>query len=177
MINAYLKFEGIRKHISALSWGNCGFAYGAALGCKIGNPGAPVIAFQGDGAYGISGLAEVMTAVREKIPVIAIVATNNEWGAEKKNQIDYYDDRFVGSNLPTNPDFARLAEDMGALGFRVDHPDMVGDVMKEALASGRPCVINAMVEGGKRVLAEPFRRDALKMPTRHLEKYSHLAAK
>ncbi len=93
MINAYLRFEGIRRHISALSWGNCGFAYGAALGCKLGAPEAPVIAFQGDGAYGISGVAEVMTAVRENIPVVAIVASNDEWGAEKKNQIDFYDER------------------------------------------------------------------------------------
>ena len=177
MINAYLKFEGVRQHISALSWGNCGFAYGAALGCKIGRPDVPVIAFQGDGAYGISGVAEVMTAVRENIPVIAIVACNYEWGAEKKNQIDYYDNRFVGANLPTNPDYARLAEDMGALGFKVDHPDQVGDVIKEAIASNRPCVINAIVEGGERVLAEPFRRDALKMPVRHLPKYAHLNAK
>lgn len=176
MINAYLKFEGIRQHISALSWGNCGFAYGAALGCKIGRPDSPVIAFQGDGAYGISGIAEVMTAVRENIPVIAVVATNYEWGAEKKNQIDYYDNRFVGSNLPGNPDYAKIAQDMGALGFLVDHPDQVADVMKEAIASQRPCVINAIVQGGEEVLAEPFRRDALKMPERFLEKYAHLAA-
>jgi sulfoacetaldehyde acetyltransferase len=177
MINAYLKFSGVRQHISALSWGNCGFAYGAALGCKIGKPDTPVIAFQGDGAYGISGIAEVMTAVRENIPVIAIVATNNEWGAEKKNQIDYYDNRFVGANLPDNPDYAQVAEDMGALGFRVDHPDQVGDVMRDAIASGRPCVINAIVQGGEEVLAEPFRRDALNMPVRHLDKYKHLNAK
>ena len=176
MINSYLKFEGIRQHVSALSWGNCGFAYGAALGCKIGNPEAPVVAFQGDGAYGISGIAEVMTAVRENIPVIAIVATNYEWGAEKKNQIDYYNNRFVGSNLPDNPDYAKVAENMGALGFRVDHPDQVTDVMKAAVESGRPCVINAIVQGGEEVLAEPFRRDALNMPVRHLEKYAHLNA-
>ena len=177
MINSYLKFEGVRQHISALSWGNCGFAYGAALGCKIAKPDAPVIAFQGDGAYGISGIAEVMTAVRENIPVIAIVATNYEWGAEKKNQIDYYDNRFVGANLPDNPDYAKVAEDMGAMGIRVDHPDQVGDAVKEAIASNRPCVINAIVQGGEEVLAEPFRRDALNMPVRYLEKYSHLNAK
>jgi len=177
MINSYLKFEGVRQHISALSWGNCGFAYGAALGCKIARPEAPVIAFQGDGAYGISGIAEVMTAVRENIPVIAIVATNYEWGAEKKNQIDYYDNRFVGANLPDNPDYAKVAEDMGAVGIRVDHPDQVGDALKEAIASNRPCVINAIVQGGEEVLAEPFRRDALNMPVRYLGKYSHLNAK
>ncbi len=174
MCNAYFKFSGIRQHISALSWGNCGFAYGAAMGAKIGAPDKPVFAFQGDGAYGISGLQEVMTAVRENIPVIAVVANNLEWGAEKKNQIDYYNNRFVGANLRENPDFAKLAEDMGAKGYLVTDDKEVGDVVREAVASGRPCVINAMIQGGAQVLAEPFRRDALKMPVRYLEKYKHL---
>ena len=50
-------------------------------------------------------LAEVMTCVKEKIPAIAIVFNNNQWGAEKKNQIDYFESRFVGTPL-TNPDFS-----------------------------------------------------------------------
>ncbi len=177
MCNAYLKFSDIRQHISALSWGNCGFAYGAAMGAKLGRPETPVFAFQGDGAYGISGIAEVMTAVRENIPVIAVVANNLEWGAEKKNQIDYYDNRFVGANLKENPDYAQLAEDMGAKGFRVEDYRDVKDVVREAVASNRPCVINAMIQGGEEVLAEPFRRDALQMPVRYLKKYAHLNAK
>ena len=177
MINGYLRFSGIRQHLSALSWGNCGFAYGAAMGAKLGRPDTPVFAFQGDGAYGISGLSEVMTAVREKIPVIAVVANNFEWGAEKKNQIDYYDNRFVGANLRENPDYAKLAEEMGAKGYRVEDYSEVGDVVRDAVASGRPCVINAIIEGGEKVLAEPFRRDALAQPIRYLPKYAHLAAK
>lgn len=177
MCNAYFSFDGIRQHISALSWGNCGFAYGAAMGAKIGRPEAPVFAFQGDGAYGISGIAEVMTAVRENIPVIAVVANNHEWGAEKKNQIDYYDDRFIGANLDANLNYAKIAEDMGAKGYRVEDYNDVQDVVKDAIASGRPCVIDAVIEGGEKVLAEPFRRDALKMPVRYLDKYAHLNAK
>jgi len=176
MCNAYLRFSDIRQHISALSWGNCGFAYGAAMGAKIGKPDVPVFAFQGDGAYGISGLAELMTAVREDIPVIAVVANNLEWGAEKKNQIDYYSSRFVGTNLRENPDYALLARDMGAEGFKVEDPEDVAEVIREAVASNRPCVINAMIQGGEAVLAEPFRRDALQMPIRYLDKYAHLNA-
>jgi sulfoacetaldehyde acetyltransferase len=176
MCNAYLKFSDVRQHLAALSWGNCGFAYGAALGAKLGRPDAPVFAFQGDGAWGISGIAEVMTAVREQIPVIAIVANNLEWGAEKKNQIDYYGSRFVGANLRKNPDFALVAEAIGAKGYKVEDWRQVGDVVRDAVASNRPCVINAVIEGGEKVLAEPFRRDALKMPTRYLEKYKHLSA-
>jgi sulfoacetaldehyde acetyltransferase len=146
------------------------------MGCKLANPDAPVIAFQGDGAYGISGLSEVMTAVRENIPVIAIVATNDEWGAEKKNQVDYFDNRYVGTNLPGNPAYEKLAEEMGALGIRIEHPDQVGDAVKKAIDSGKPCVINAIVQGCKEVLAEPFRRDALEMPVRYLDQYAHLNA-
>jgi sulfoacetaldehyde acetyltransferase len=174
MCNAYFKFNGLRQHISALSWGNCGFAYGAAMGAKLGCPDTPVFAFQGDGAYGISGIAEVMTAVRENIPIIAVVANNLEWGAEKKNQIDYYNNRFVGANLRENPDYAKLAEVMGAKGYKVEDYNEVGDVVRDAVASGKPCVINAMIEGGENVLAEPFRRDALKKAFRMLPKYKHL---
>lgn len=177
MCNAYFKFNDIRQHISALSWGNCGFAYGAAMGAKLGAPDKPVFAFQGDGAYGISGIQEVMTAVREDIPVIAIVANNFEWGAEKKNQIDYYDDRFMGTNLRENPDYAKLAEVMGAKGYNVHHWKDVQDAVRDAVASNRPCVINAHIEGGEKVLAEPFRRDALKPAKRYLEKYKHLNVK
>ncbi len=174
MINSYLKFNGIRQHIAALSWGNCGFAYGAAMGAKIGRPDAAVFAFQGDGAYGMSGLSEIMTAVRENIPVIAIVANNSEWGAEKKNQVDFYDNRYVGTNLPGNPDYAKLAEIMGARGYKVEDYNDVQDIVREAVASGKPCVINAIVQGGKEVLAEPFRRDALRKPVHYLPKYAHL---
>jgi sulfoacetaldehyde acetyltransferase len=174
MANSYFKFGGPRQHLSALSWGNCGFAMGAAMGAKMGAPDRPVLAYQGDGAWGIGGLSEVMTVAREKIPVIAIVANNFEWGAEKKNQIDYYDNRFVGSNLRENPNYAKLAEDMGAKGYRVTEPDQVGDVLREAIASGEPCVIEGVIEGGEKVLAEPFRRDALKPAYRRLDKYKNL---
>ena len=174
MANAYLKFAGVREHMAALTWGNCGFAYGAAMGAKVGCPDKPVFCFQGDGAWGISGIAEVMTAVREKIPVIAIVANNLEWGAEKKNQIDYYNDRFIGTNLRENPNFAKVAEDMGAKGYRIEDYRHVKDAVRDAVASGKPCVIEGIIEGGEKVLAEPFRRDALKKAYRLLPKYGHL---
>jgi sulfoacetaldehyde acetyltransferase len=176
MANAYLKFSGIRQHISALSWGNCGFAYGAAMGAKLGAPGKPVFALQGDGAWGISGLSEVMTAVRENIPVIAVVFNNNEWGAEKKNQVDYYDNRYVGVDLK-NPSFSQLAIDMGAQGYRIEDPNTIQDVVRAAIACGKPAVIEVIQQGGKTVLAEPFRRDALSPALRYLPKYGHLNVK
>jgi len=176
MCNSYFGFAGARQYLTALSWGNCGIAYGVAMGAKIGAPDKPVFALQGDGAYGISGLSEVMTAVREEIPVIAVVFNNNQWGAEKKNQIDFYDDRYVGTNLD-NPDFAQIARDMGAEGYRVEEPGQVREAVQTAIESGKPVVIDAILDGSAEVLADPFRRDALKMPVRYLPKYQHLNAK
>jgi sulfoacetaldehyde acetyltransferase len=176
MCNSYFRPSGARQFLAPLSWGNCGIAYGVAMGAKTGAPDKPVFALQGDGAYGISGLSEVMTSVREEIPVIAVVFNNDQWGAEKKNQIDYYDNRFVGANLK-NPDFALIARDMGAEGYRIERPEDIREVVETAVKIQKPVVIDAIVDGSAEVLAEPFRRDALQLPTRHLPKYSHLRAK
>jgi sulfoacetaldehyde acetyltransferase len=170
--NSYLRFKEPRRFLAAMSFGNCGYSYPTALGAKLGRPNLPVVAFIGDGAWGMS-LAEVMTAVREDIPVVAIVWNNSQWGAEKKNQIDFYDDRFLGTNLK-NPDFAGIAREMGANGYKVEKASEIADTLHEALAAKRPAVINLVVDSEE--LGEPFRRDALKKPQRFLERYAHLNA-
>ena len=112
-------------------------------------------------------IAEVMTCVREGIPVVAIEFNNEQWGAEKKNQIDFYDNRVVGTNLD-NPSFAAITEAMGGNGMKIDQPDQVGDALREAVASNRPTVLELMVNNE---LGDPFRRDALANPVRLLEEY------
>ncbi len=168
--NSYLTFEGPRQFLAAMMFGNCGYSYPTALGAKLGRPDRPVVAFVGDGAWGMS-LAEVMTAVREEIPVVAIVWDNAEWGAEKKNQVDFYNDRYVGTNL-VNPDFAAVARAMGADGYRVEREAEISDVVRTAIAKGRPAVIDLVVDPAE--LGDPFRRDALKKPVRLLDKYADL---
>ncbi len=165
--NSYLHFEEPRRFFAAMSWGNCGYSYPTALGAKLGRPDLPVVAHVGDGAWGMS-LAEVMTAVREEIPVVAVVWNNAQWGAEKRNQIDYYSSRFAGTNL-ANPDFAAVARAMGANGMKVERESELAGTLREALQSGKPTVINLVVDSQE--LGEPFRRDALKKPVRLLEKY------
>ncbi|MFB6800968.1 sulfoacetaldehyde acetyltransferase [Peribacillus butanolivorans] len=168
--NAYLKFNRSRRHIAALTFGNTGFAYPSALGAKLAEPNTPVLAIVGDGAWGMS-LHEVSTAVEENIPVIACVFNNNAWCAEKKNQVDFYNNRFVGADIQ-NPDFAEVARSMGAVGIRVEKPEELGPIIEAAIKSNKPTVIDIQVDGTQ--LAPPFRKDALKMPTRLLEKYAHL---
>jgi sulfoacetaldehyde acetyltransferase len=164
--NSYLRFEKPNSFFAAMSFGNCGYAFPTAIGAKVACPDRPAIAYVGDGAWGMS-FGELLTCVRENIPVVAVVFNNGQWGAEKKNQIDFYADRYVGSNLE-NPSFAAIAKAMGAEGIRVDNPDMVGDALRTACAASRPTVIEIMVT---QELGDPFRRDALKKPVRLLDKY------
>lgn len=114
--NSYLKFTESRKHVACLTFGNTGFAYPAALGAKIGRPDCPTIAIVGDGAWGMS-LHEVSTAVEQNIPVITCVFNNRGWCAEKKNQVDFYNNRFVGADI-NGPSFAEVAKAMGADGIK-----------------------------------------------------------
>jgi sulfoacetaldehyde acetyltransferase len=168
--NSYLHFDRPRSFLAAMTFGNCGYAYPTALGAKLAAPDRPVLAYVGDGAWGMS-LAEVMTAVREDIPVVAVVWNNRQWGAEKKNQVIWFGDRYVGSNLD-NPDFAEVAKSMGANGISVRAESELQPAVKEALASGRPSVVAVDVDSLE--LGDPFRRDAMRYPVRYLDKYAHL---
>ncbi|MCQ4152913.1 MAG: sulfoacetaldehyde acetyltransferase [Archaeoglobi archaeon] len=168
--NSYLKFDEGRKHIAACTFGNTGFAYPAALGAKLGRPDLPVVAIIGDGAWGMS-LHEVSTAVEHNIPVVACVFNNQSWGAEKRNQIDFYNSRFIGVDIK-GPCFAEVAKVMGAHGVRVNRADEICAVVEEAIELNRPAVIEIMVDPEQ--LAPPFRRDALRFPRRYLPKYRHL---
>jgi sulfoacetaldehyde acetyltransferase len=170
--NSYLHFDTAPSFLAAMSFGNCGYSYPAMIGAKVGRPDRPAIAYVGDGAWGMS-LAEVMTCVRESIPVIAVVFNNGQWGAEKKNQLDYINNRFLGTNLK-NPNFADVAEAMGANGITVEHIDEVGDALRGAVKSNRPTVVNLVLT---RELGDPFRRDAFKQPLRMLPKYKKYSAK
>jgi sulfoacetaldehyde acetyltransferase len=169
--NSYLRFTQPNSMFAAMSFGNCGYALPAVMGAKVAAPERPAIAYVGDGAWGMS-LNEILTCVREEIPVCAVVFHNKQWGAEKKNQVDFYATRFVGVNLE-NPSFAEIARAMGARGVTVEDLDSVGAELTkacEAQKEGKTTVLEVMCT---MELGDPFRRDALKYPHRVLEKYRH----
>ncbi|HZV94101.1 MAG TPA: sulfoacetaldehyde acetyltransferase, partial [Caldimonas sp.] len=110
--NSYLRFEEPRSFFAPMSFGNCGYALPTIIGAKCAAPHRPAIAYAGDGAWGMS-MVELMTCVRHDIPVTAVVFHNRQWGAEKKNQVDFYNRRFVAGELD-NQSFAGIARAMGA---------------------------------------------------------------
>ncbi len=168
--NSYLRFEEPRSFFAPMSFGNCGYALPTMIGAKCAAPHRPAVAYAGDGAWGMS-MVEIMTCVRHDIPVTAVVFHNRQWGAEKKNQVDFYNRRFVAGELD-NQSFAGIAKAMGAEGIVVDKLEDVGKALKRAIDmqmnQGKTCVIEIMCT---RELGDPFRRDALSKPVRFLDKY------
>jgi sulfoacetaldehyde acetyltransferase len=168
--NSYLRFEEPRSMFAPMSFGNCGYALPTIIGAKAAAMDRPAIAYAGDGAWGMS-MVEIMTCVRHQIPVTAVVFHNRQWGAEKKNQVDFYNRRFVAGELD-NQSFAGIARAMGAEGITVDRLDDVGAALKRAvdaqMKDGKTTVLEIMCS---RELGDPFRRDALSKPVRFLEKY------
>ena len=168
--NSYLRFERPRSFFAPMSFGNCGYALPTMIGAKTAAPDRPAVAYAGDGAWAMS-MVEILTAVRHDIPVTAVVFHNRQWGAEKKNQVDFYNRRFVAGELES-PSFAGIAQSMGAEGIVVDQLDQVGPALKKAIdmqmKEGKTCVIEIMCT---RELGDPFRRDALSKPVRFLDKY------
>ncbi len=168
--NSYLRFERPRSFLAPMSWGNCGYALPTMIGAKCAAPERPAVAYSGDGAWSMS-MSEIMTAVRHNIPVTGVVFHNRQWGAEKKNQVDFYNRRFVADELD-NPSFAEVGKAMGTEGVTVDRLEEVGPALTRAIDAqmndGKTTVIEIMCT---RELGDPFRRDALSKPVRHLAKY------
>ncbi len=168
--NSYLRFERPRSFFAPMSFGNCGYALPTMIGAKCAAPERPAVAYAGDGAWAMS-MTEILTAVRHNIPVTAVVFHNRQWGAEKKNQVDFYGRRFVAGELESNS-FAEMARAMGAEGITVDQYGDVGKALSGAIDAqmnnGKTTVIEVMCN---RELGDPFRKDALSKPVRHLAKY------
>jgi len=170
--NSYLRFnDSETSMLGAMTYGNCGYSFPAAIGAKVARPERPAFAYVGDGAWGMS-LNEVLTCVREDIPTTAVVFNNGQWGAEKKNQVLWFGDRYVGSQLKGDHSYAEIARSMGAEGIVVTHENDVQDAIKEAtrnqMETGKTTVVEMMVT---KELGDPFRRDAMKLPSRVLRKY------
>ena len=168
--HSYPRFERPRSFFAPMSFGNCGYAFPTIIGAKVARPDRPAVSYAGDGAWAMS-MVETMTCVRHGIPVTAVVFHNRQWGAEKKNQVDFYNRRFVAGELDS-PSFAGIARSMGAEGIVVDRLEDVGPSLKKAIDmqmnEGKTCIIEIMCT---RELGDPFRRDALSKPVRFLDKY------
>ena len=131
------------------SAGHLGWAFPAGLGAKCGCPERPVVTFTGDAGFWYH-IAEIETAVRWNINAVTVV-NNNGGGNQSKRGFDRV---YGGQQTPkarelwtfSKVNFARIAEDMGALGIRVEQPSAFPAALAQALAANRPAVIDVVTD-------------------------------
>jgi acetolactate synthase-1/2/3 large subunit len=141
----YFPVDSARSFISSGGLGAMGFGLPAAMGAKVGNPGRTVVAICGDGSF-LMTCHELAAAVAENIPVVALVMNDYCLGMVKQLQDAFYGKRHEACRFGRNVDFARLAESMGAFGARVAAEAEIAPAIREALACGRPAVIDFVLE-------------------------------
>jgi acetolactate synthase-1/2/3 large subunit len=131
------------------SAGHLGWAFPAGIGAKAARPERPVVVFTGDAGLWYH-IAEIETAARWKINSVTVV-NNNASGNQSKRGFD----RVYGGQQTeqarelwtfTKVNFARIAEEMGALGIRVENPADLAPALKRALAAERPVVIDVVTD-------------------------------
>jgi acetolactate synthase-1/2/3 large subunit len=129
-------------HLVSARLGAMGCALGLAMGAKWERPGQPVIACVGDGDLMLQ-LGDLETMARERLPAVLVVFNNFRLGSQRK-RVEAYGP-VIGVDHG-NPDFAKLAELFKCRGFRVDTPGQFAGALKDALASGEPCIIDVIVD-------------------------------
>jgi len=138
-----------------LDFGLVGFSYACGLGVKLACPERPVISLMGDGGFGMT-MSEIGTAVSHGINTVCVVMNNGCWGAEKAYQRDFFGGRYIGADVP-NPPYDKIAQLFGAVGLRVDKPGEAEDAIREALACGKPAIVDVMIDPDA---LYSFRRDS-----------------
>ena len=107
-------------------------------------PDKPVISISGDGGF-LMNVQELETAVRWKIPVIAIVMNNNSWGSEKAYQKFFYGERYIEADI-TNPRLDKLMDLFGGKGFYASDAEELDGALEAALSSDGPTLIEVPVD-------------------------------
>ncbi|MCL4558330.1 MAG: biosynthetic-type acetolactate synthase large subunit [Deltaproteobacteria bacterium] len=141
----FYKFRKPRTFVTSGGLGTMGYGFPAAIGAKIAMPDVPVIDVAGDGSIQMN-IQELATAVQYKVNVIAAILNNNYLGMVRQWQSLFYGKRYSHTRMSYKPDFVKLADAYGAKGYAVDKEDDVVPVLKEALRSKLPVLIDFHVE-------------------------------
>jgi acetolactate synthase-1/2/3 large subunit len=140
----FYRFSRARQFITSGGLGTMGFGLPAAIGAQIAQPEATVIDFDGDHSFNMT-LTELSTAVENKLPIKVCILNNGYMGMVRQWQELFYGRRYAMSYL-SNPDYAKLAEAMGAVGLTVEKKEDVPQAIQTMLAEKRPCVVDFRVE-------------------------------
>ena len=141
----YYHFSRPGQLITSGGFGTMGFGLGAAMGAKLGNPDVPVVLCTGDGCFRMN-CHELATVEHYQVPVITVIFNNRTLGMVRQWQHLIYGERYSQTDLDRGPDFVKLAEAYGIDGARAATQPEFEAVLKQALDSGKPWVIECAID-------------------------------
>ena len=132
-----------RKRFDSGTWGIMGIGMGYAIGAAV-TSGKPVVAIEGDSAFGFSGM-ELETICRYELPVVTIVFNNN--GVYRGTDVNPTGGKDVAPTVfVKNARYDKMIEAFGGVGYHVTNPEEMTKALTEAIASGKPTLINAVID-------------------------------
>lgn len=134
------KFYSPDRFLTSGGLGAMGFSIGAAIGAYFAG-GGKCLAITGDGSFNMN-MNELMTAVKNKIPLIVAIMNNNSLGMIRKLQLERGNKQTPASSLYLNTDYVKLAEALGARGVRINETDDLKPTTTEALRGSLPVVLD-----------------------------------
>lgn len=146
-------FEALTHTRSIGGWHPLGSEYPESLGVKVALPDRVVVCLIGDGSLMMT-LQEIATATANDIPLLCVVSHNDVFGNMRHSQIKRFGGRFIGTGLPI-PNLANIAREFGAYGERIEEPDEIIPAVGRALASGKPALLEVMMDASEENLMPP----------------------
>ncbi|WP_169784715.1 acetolactate synthase large subunit [Campylobacter curvus] len=147
----FYPFNRPRQLITSGGQGTMGYGLPAALGAKWAVGDKPVVNFTGDGSI-LMNIQELMTASVNKKPVINIILNNSFLGMVRQWQTFFYGERYSATDLEIQPDFVKLAQSFGGIGFRVGTKAEFQKALKAALKSDKISLIDVVIDRFENVL-------------------------
>ena len=147
----FYPFNRARQLVTSGGLGTMGYGLPAAIGAKCAKPEHLVVNFTGDGSI-LMNIQELMTAYETNVPVINIILNNNFLGMVRQWQTFFYEKRYSSTDLSLQPDFVKIAEGFGGVGFVCKSKDEFKKALKEAIKSKKSALIDVRIDRFEDVL-------------------------
>lgn len=147
----FYPFNRPRQLITSGGLGTMGYGLPAALGAKAANPKNLVVNFTGDGSI-LMNIQELMTTFESGLPVINIVLNNRFLGMVRQWQTFFYGERYSSTDLSLEPDFVKIAQGFGGVGYVCATKEEFNAALKDAIKSGKTAIIDVRVDRFEDVL-------------------------
>lgn len=147
----YSKRTKSRSFLTSGGLGTMGYGYGAAIGAQKAYPNRKVVHITGDGSFHMN-LNELCTSVSFSLPIVSVVINNSVLGMVRQWQTQFYGKRYSQTTLERATDYVKLAEAFGGVGYKATTLDELKKALKDAYATGKPCIIEAVIDRDEKVL-------------------------